>query len=394
MKKELALICPVFPPFTSSAAVQLHDLAKSLSQQGNKVTIFTPTPNISKLLICEQLGEIKVIKIRTFKFRDVGHICRVLAEIVTPFLMIIAIRNSKTKISHFDGLIWYSPSIFFTPLASYISNKSKCKNYLIVRDIFPQWALDLDLLKRGVAYYFFKYIEIRQYELANYVGIQAPGNLKYFKKINTKNKFKLEILNNWIQKPFIANCCINLKKTKLAGKKIFVYAGNVGVAQDLDSLLIFVKRLTNRSEFGFLVIGRGSEFDRLSRSFGNFPNLLFCNEIASDEIAGLYKQCDVGIVSLNQNHKTHNIPGKFVSYMASSLPVFALVNKGNDLIDLIENYGVGVAFSGRSQKTFKRNFERILKLLDSDSKVKLKCFNLYRNLFETSKIAKQITSKL
>jgi len=394
MNKELALICPVFPPFKSSAAVQLHDLAKSLSQQGNKVTIFTPTPNISKFLICEQLGEIKVVKIRTFKFRDVGYICRALAELVTPFLMIIAIINSKIRISYFDGLIWYSPSIFFTPLASYISNKSQCKNYLIVRDIFPQWALDLGLLRRGLAYYFFKYIEIRQYELANYVGVQAPGNLKYFKNINTKNKFRLEILNNWIEKPFIANCRINLKKTKLAGKKIFVYAGNVGVAQDLDSFLMFVKRLKNRSKFGFLIIGRGSEFDRLSVSFGSLPNLLFCNEISSDEIASLYSQCDVGIVSLNQNHKTHNIPGKFVSYMASSLPVFAQVNKGNDLIDLIESYGVGVAFSGRSQKTFESKFEKILKLLDSDSKVKLKCFNLYRNLFDSNKIAKQVSCKL
>ena len=104
MNKELALICPVFPPFKSSAAVQLHDLAISLSRQGNKVTIFTPTPNISKFLICEQLGEIKVVKIRTFKFRDVSYLCRVLAEIVTPFLMIIAIINSKIKISHFKYL--------------------------------------------------------------------------------------------------------------------------------------------------------------------------------------------------------------------------------------------------------------------------------------------------
>jgi len=124
------------------------------------------------------------------------------------------------------------------------------------------------------------------------------------------------------------------------------------------------------------------------------PNLLFCDEISSDEIASLYIQCDVGIVSLNQNHKTHNIPGKFVSYMASSLPVFAQVNKGNDLIDLIESYGVGVAFTGRSQKTFERNFEKILKLLDADSKIKLKCFNLYRNLFDSNKIAKQVSCKL
>jgi len=67
--------------------------------------------------------------------------------------------------------------------------------------------------------------------------------------------------------------------------------------------------------------------------------VLFYDEIDPDEIPGLYAQCHVGIVALDPRHKTHNIPGKFLSYMQSGLPVLASINPGNDLVELIQRSG-------------------------------------------------------
>lgn len=59
------------------------------------------------------------------------------------------------------------------------------------------------------------------------------------------------------------------------------------------------------------------------------------------EIPGLYAQCHVGIVALDPRHKTHNLPGKFLSYMQAGLPVLASINPGNDLAELIQKKGLG-----------------------------------------------------
>ncbi|MDD2878988.1 MAG: hypothetical protein PHQ58_00995 [Rhodoferax sp.] len=47
------------------------------------------------------------------------------------------------------------------------------------------------------------------------------------------------------------------------------------------------------------------------------------------------------MAALDPRHKTHNIPGKFLSYMQSGLPVLATINAGNDLADVIQTERVG-----------------------------------------------------
>jgi glycosyltransferase involved in cell wall biosynthesis len=82
-------------------------------------------------------------------------------------------------------------------------------------------------------------------------------------------------------------------------------------------------------------------------------NVLFFDEIDPSEIPGLLAQCHVGPVALHPNHKTHNIPGKFVSYVQYGLPVLARVNRGTDLERLIEASGVGRVYAGSSLNELK-----------------------------------------
>jgi glycosyltransferase involved in cell wall biosynthesis len=132
-------------------------------------------------------------------------------------------------------------------------------------------------------------------------------------------------------------------ETPLAGRQLFVFAGNMGVAQGLDIVIDLAERMSGRPDVGFLFVGRGSEARRLRRTAEarRLANILFFDEIDPDEIPDLYAQCSAGIVALDHRHKSHNIPGKFLTYMQSGLPVLANVNAGNDLTALIRETGVG-----------------------------------------------------
>jgi glycosyltransferase involved in cell wall biosynthesis len=153
------------------------------------------------------------------------------------------------------------------------------------------------------------------------------------------------VLQNWLAHAPDTGCSISVASSALAGRTIFVYAGNMGVAQGMGILIDLAKRLRSRDDIGFLFVGRGSDAQFLSdeairRELGN---VVFYDEIEPEEIPGLYAQCHAGIVALDPRHKTHNIPGKFLTYMQAGLPVLASINPGNDLIQIIEGERVGRA---------------------------------------------------
>ena len=326
------------------------DLSKEFVAQGYQLTVFVPSSDINDSYLLENKHGINILRLSAPKSRDMSYVRRTISEFFTPYFMMWNLRNCPLNNIEWDGVVWYSPSIFLTPLVKFLKNKNNCRTYLIVRDIFPEWAVNLGLMKRGLAYWIFKLAEYSQYKVANTIGVQTDGNVKYFHKISAKFSCAIEVLQNWLAEPEMGSCSIDIASTSLSGRKILVYAGNMGVAQDLEIFIDLAKKYNQRSDIGFLFVGRGSEkiyLEKKSKELG-LSNVLFFNEINSSEIPGLYKQCHVGVISLDRRHVTHNIPGKFLTYMAAGLPVLALLNKGNDLVDIIERNGVGFATSDYS----------------------------------------------
>lgn len=397
-KKQIALIADAFPPMRSSAAVQLKDLAVEFVKQNFEVTVILPDSDIQKSFEINDVEGVQVCRLKTFRTRGVPLFLRGINEAISPFLMILRFKQSHLSKQKWDGIIWYSPSIFFGVFVAYLKRLSSCKTYLILRDIFPEWALNLGLMQKGVVYYFFKIIENYQYSLADSIGIQSHSNLRYFQSEGKVNLSKIEVLQNWLSEAEAYKCSIDLSKTILANRTIFIYAGNMGAAQGVDVFLELAQSLEGRADVGILLIGRGSEMIRLRNvvKARSLDNILLLDEIDYSEIPGLYKQCNAGIVVLDSRHKTHNIPGKFLSYMFAGLPVLAKVNPGNDLINLIEMNNVGYGFSEDSAIKMKELLEKLLFDLE-DGKAetfKSNAKKLSRDLFSTSTAVKQISSAL
>jgi len=187
-----------------------------------------------------------------------------------------------------------------------------------------------------------------------------------------------------------------LSKTKLAGRKIFVYAGNMGVAQGVGIFLDLAELLQVRLDVGFLFVGRGSDAEKLAEDarLRGLNNVLFYEEIHPDEISGLYAQCAVGLVALDPKHRSHNIPGKFLTYMQAGLPVLASINAGNDLVEIIQKNNIGRVSLGKDQNFLEVLARELLDLLDTDHNVKDRCRNLYLELFSPEMAVKQIVYAL
>jgi glycosyltransferase involved in cell wall biosynthesis len=394
---RILLVSDAFPPLRTSAAVHMFDLAWELSRHGHEVVVITPVPNLEQRCIesVENFGTL--LSVRVPKTKDIGYFRRTVGEFLQPFIMFSAFKSSSVSQFSLDGIVWYSPSIFFGPLIKRLKARYRCRSYLILRDLFPDWAVDLGVLNKGLAYRFLKLIEHNQYDAADKIGVQCPANMDLISG-GAQIRYKCEVLWTWLGGPpqSAKKCSIQVAETQLHGRSIFVYAGNMGVAQGMDMFIELAACLLAHQDVGFMFVGRGSDVQHLKAvaSKKGLNNVMFFDEIDPSEISGLYEQCHIGLVALDPRHKTHNIPGKFLSYMKAGLPVLASVNPGNDLIELIQDYQVGYVCTESSIELMLENALLLLSGLDQKENYAVRCGTMTDRLFSPDVAIDQIIAGL
>ncbi len=393
---KLLVVADVYWPSQISAAIELRDLIRELVAQGHDVTMLAPMVEMKAPFSQEHLDGARIVRIKAPQTKDVGLVRRALAEMYLPLALLRGFKLAGLKDESWDGVIWYSPTIFLGLVASCIKRWNACKGYLIVRDLFPDWAVDAGVMRKGLVYQFFKRVERYQYKVADVIGAQTPANVPLVAKDN-KGEGRVEVLYNWMEDPLkggIADCDFDLGN--LEGRVIFVYAGNMGVAQDLDAFLQLAKKLASRTDIGFLFVGRGSEYDRLSQFVqdNNLTNVLFMPEVEYQFIPSLLHRCHVGIISLDPRHTTHNIPGKLMAYALNGLPVLAKANPGNDLIEVIKENQIGDSVIDNSVAGLEQVVDRLVRHEDDRQEMGRRAREVAVNLFSPSAVAKQIVDGL
>lgn len=394
---RVAIVADVYPPLRSSGAVQLRDLSNEFIRQGHDTTVLIASPELDSAYRIDEANGVTIARLKSPKTKDVGYARRMAGEFLMPFAMRRNLSRSPLAECRYDAVIWYSPTIFLGPIVRWLKRRNDCSSYLIVRDIFPQWAADMGLISRGPAFRLLDEIADYQYRSADVIGVQTPGNLAFFERFLAEYPDrKVEVLQNWLADAPDRGCAIDIGRTGLSGRRIFVYAGNMGVAQQMDKLLGLAAAMRHRSDIGFLFVGRGSEAQRLRDLAARdaLDNVLFFDEISPDDIPGLYRQCHVGMISLDCRHRTHNIPGKFLTYMQSGLPTLASINDGNDLKTLVETRGVGRVSVDPEGHDLPGLAAAMMENEVVDPTMRVRCRDLSDELFSARAAVRQIVEAL
>lgn len=393
---RVAIIVDAYKPFRSSAAIQIEDLAREFVAQGHEIIVITPAAGQNRSWLDEVSDGLTVLRLFAPQTKNIGRIRRAVSEALLPFFMIWSFRNSPYYPLKLDGIIWYSPTIFFGPLVHVLKRRNHCKSYLILRDIFPDIAIDLGILKFGLIYRFFKGVESYQYSLADVIGVQSQSNLKYLDHWAMRPKRHLEVLHNWLTSRPIVESNFSIANTPLAGKTVIVYAGNMGLMQGIDVVLELARKLLVRDDVGILLLGRGSEVLRLKHeaTLMGLKNILFHDEIPPSEVPALLSQCHIGLLLLDPRLKTHNIPGKLITYMHAGLPILGRINFGNDLLDIIKNNEIGFAYAGEESEEFFLMADRLVNDHLTRTKMSANSKAKVAELFSSAVACKQITMAL
>lgn len=393
---RIVLIADAFPPLKTSAAVLLRDLVAGMDAAGHAVTVLLPDAGIPQPWHSSHLGNAHILRLRARATKDVSYARRAVAEYLLPGDMARNLDRSPSAGQYWDGIVWYSPSIFFGPLVEKLKVASQCPSYLILRDIFPEWAVDMGLLKKGLVYRYFKSVERFQYRQADTIGVQTPSNLAYFREHFPDLPGRVEVLNNWLSEAEPGACSIRIAETALAGRRIFGYTGNIGIAQGMDTLIDLAREYRDDASVGFVFVGRGTAVEQVKKRAAGYglSNILFFDEIDPAEIPGFLAQCRAGLIALDPRHRNDNIPGKFLAYMQAGLPVLANINAGNDLEAMVREHRVGRVVTDNSLARLKHEADTLLAATGKDTALPERCRVLAREKFSTTAAVRQIVSAL
>ena len=113
---RLLVIVDTYVPARISGALQMRDLVREMRAQGHEPTVIVPAPEQAELWQIDHVDGVEVLRVKTLQTKDIGKARRALAEWWLPYGLLRGLRRSPLAGTQWEGLVWYSPTIFLGPM--------------------------------------------------------------------------------------------------------------------------------------------------------------------------------------------------------------------------------------------------------------------------------------
>lgn len=322
------------------------DLISKFDLEGYDITIICPIERrfgLSSRII--NSNGVKIIQVKSLNIQKTNIFEKMISTFTIEFLFIRAfLKNCKNQ--NFDLGVFTTPPIFITNFIKYIANKKIKVKYLLLKDIFPQNALDLNITNRFSPFYFYsRFIEKKLYKNVDFIGCMSKANLDYIIKHNDVNKSKLEINPNTIDISKYPNR--NNFKTKNKKLKL-IYGGNIGVPQNPILISKFISKIELVENISFKIIGSGTEFNFLENyiRIKKIKKTQILYNLSKADYFNELENADIGLIFLNEKFTIPNFPSRLLDYLYFDLAIISNTDINTDITDFIKNSKVGSCFHG------------------------------------------------
>ena len=372
------------------------DLMKCFAEKGHKVSIISPLEK-------KEAGEeevisahnISLVRCKTGNLFGVGMLEKGISQmrLASQYLKAVYKYFPETK---FDLILYSTPPISLAAVVEKIKKSTDAATYLLLKDIFPQNAVDIGILKPFMAKALFRNKEKRLYEISDYIGCMSPANVDYLLKNNEIDSNKVEVCPNSIKVEVdisvalsadsIAKSRENDREELFAkydipvDKTIFLYGGNLGKPQDIPFIIECIKKASTVEEAYFVVCGDGTEYGKLEtfvQEYGS-KNLSLIKSLPKSDYDRLVRVSDVGMIFLDHRFSIPNFPLRLLSYLKEKIPVLVCTDNNTDIGRIAVDNDFGLSSVSDNVEDFVLN---VSKLTDKALRLRLGK-NGYRYLLE------------
>lgn len=248
----------------------------------------------------------------------------------------------------FDLIVYSTPPITFCSLVRYLKKRDNASTYLILKDIFPQNAVDLGMFgKKNPIYLYFRRQERELYRISDRIGCMSKGNMRYVTEHNPElDPKKVVLCPNAIEirpQQTVNTSQVREKYGIPHNALTILFGGNLGKPQGIDFLISCLIKEKDRQDVFFLIAGSGTEYEKLQKAIEEekLSNTCLIERLNSEDYNTLTAACDVGLIVLDRRFTIPNYPSRILSYMQEGRPILAATDPATDLRQTLEEGGFG-----------------------------------------------------
>lgn len=348
------------------------DLMRKFRDEGHNVYIVTPHERSiarpTELLLKEG---VHILGVKTLNLQKTNVIEKGIGQILVESQYKQAIKHYLAGVV-FDMILYSTPPITFPKVIGYLKKHNpKAETYLLLKDIFPQNAVDLGMMPktgiRGSLYKYFRRKEKRLYQLSDHIGCMSPANVDYVLMHNPEIPSDMvEVApnsNEMIEHEEVDSRSIRTKYGLPLDCPIFIYGGNLGKPQGIPFLIKCLDANAERRDCHFLVIGTGTELPKLKKWYEERkPSAVTVMDgLPRREYEELAQSCDVGMIFLDHRFTIPNYPSRLLPYLENKMPILAVTDPNSDTGKIAEENGYGFWCESNSVAAFSSTVDKMLR---------------------------------
>ncbi|MDA9935072.1 glycosyltransferase family 4 protein [Candidatus Marinimicrobia bacterium] len=347
-----------------------NDLADSLSKRGHDVTVLTGLPNYPggdffegfsffKFKKESYYKTVKVIRCRMIPRKNGSQLFLILNYL--SFAIFASLKVLFLKEKKFDASFVFAVSPITAAIPAIILKFiEKTPMVIWVQDLWPDSVVESGKFNSRIGFSILEKITKYIYNKSDRILVSSKGMVKSIKNrgVNIKKIFFLpqwaeDIFENWIVK----------EKYGISMPDGFniVFAGNIGVAQDISSIIKASELLKEKKNINFIFIGKGSEYSWLKKQIlkkrlsdtvhilGSYP---------LEDMPYFFEKSDAMLVTLKKSKIwSITIPAKIQTYLLTGKPILTMLDgEGSELID---NAKAGLTAESGDYRTLVKNILKI-----------------------------------
>ena len=352
------------------------DLMRKFRDEGHEVYIIHPNERrTGRPTEVKNKGRIHCLGVRTLNVTKTNVVEKGIGQLMLESQFIRALKRFFGGVK-FDVILYSTPPITFNNVIKYAKKASggKALTYLLLKDIFPQNAVDMGMLSKtgvkGVLYNMFRRKEEELYRISDYIGCMSPANVRYVLDHNPEvDSEKVEVAPNSYD---VDSSSCNPQKEEIAeirkkyeiptDKPVLIYGGNLGIPQGIPFLMECMEANADREDCHFVIVGSGTYYQRLAEWFKKRKPkaVTVMKGLPKADYDKLVSTCQVGLIFLDYRFTIPNFPSRLLSYLEYKMPIIACTDPNCDTGIIARENGFGMYTPSNDVKAFTHAVDSML----------------------------------
>lgn len=364
------------------------DLMRKFKNEGHNVFLVTPIERrYQQKTTLNRKDNVTLLKIKTLNIQKTNVVEKLVALSMIKYQYLWGIKKYFPEYN-FDLVIYSTPPITFLGLVKYIKVRYGASSYLLLKDIFPQNAVDLGLIKKnGLIHSYFLNQEKKLYDISDYIGCMSQANVDCLIKNHPEiNPQKVEINPN--SHELFDEALTGEQKLSVRRKykipsdaTVFIYGGNLGKPQGISFVIDFLNSQKQKTGVFFVIVGTGTEFGRIKSWYDSIQpaNMIIQSALPRQEYNLLLQSSDVGMIFLDNRFTIPNFPSRLLSYLEYKLPILAATDTSTDLGKIIVENGFGLWSESGDLYSINQNITKLIQSPKLRERMGIQGFNYFVN---------------